>query len=119
MRSGNRVYKVDKKHPLIKAFLSRIGAAKPDFNVLIKLLEESVPVERIWLDMAEHPEKSNEPFGGTTEKSIIEAATAAVTAINGTGKNVDPSVVEIVLNMDVFSAHRELLLAHFSVAGGE
>ena len=46
-------YRLDRQHPLISSILSRDAADTENLNALLGLIERTVPVERIWLDLTE------------------------------------------------------------------
>lgn len=52
-RNNNLVYKVNKKHPLVKGFYDKLGILSSELDSFIRLIEECVPVQQIWLDTAE------------------------------------------------------------------
>lgn len=110
-RSGNRVYKIDRSHPLIKALKEKAGNFGTEFSNVLRILEESVPVEKIWLDMAEKPDESNEPLGGLSESEIMDMVDGMISAISGPNRNADNSVVDLICRMDGFSLHEDLIRA--------
>ena len=64
------IYTIDRGHPLVSAVLLAAHAtlAKP-IETMLKILEETVPIQQIWLDVAEHPEEVAAPFHGATAKT--------------------------------------------------
>ena len=58
-----------------QALKAKAGDYADEFMNVLRILEESVPVERIWLDMAEKPDESNEPLGGLSEGEALEINT--------------------------------------------
>lgn len=64
--AGGRTYRIDRRHELIRAVAKKLKPmAGKEFETALRILEETVPVEQIWLDKAEHPEDFNQPFYGT------------------------------------------------------
>lgn len=61
-KDGRRAYRVRREHPLVRFVLERQGADRKPFVALLKLLEETVPVQRIWLDTAEELDLHAAPF---------------------------------------------------------
>jgi len=49
-------YRISLEHPLIQQMLEEAGAMSPRLKSIIRILEETVPVQRIWLDTAESRE---------------------------------------------------------------
>ncbi len=54
--SGRRRYRVNREHPLIRSLLESDGETARLFRSALSLIERSVPVERIWLDLSEDVE---------------------------------------------------------------
>ncbi|MEH2566680.1 ATP-binding protein [Bradyrhizobium sp. AZCC 2289] len=46
-------YRINRKHPALAAFADGLKAERKQFDALLTLIEQSVPVERIWLDISE------------------------------------------------------------------
>lgn len=74
MRSGIR-YRIDDKHPSVAAVLDIAGDFKPLIKAMLRVIEESVPVQRIWLDTAENKETPRTSFEGEPNDAVIEIAT--------------------------------------------
>ncbi|HNY31363.1 MAG TPA: ATP-binding protein [Fibrobacteria bacterium] len=49
-------YRISLEHPLIQQMLEDAGAMSPRLRSILRILEETVPVQRIWLDTAESRE---------------------------------------------------------------
>lgn len=61
-RSAKRVYRINRSHPGVKAALQAAGKSAPEIEALLRLLEETVPVQQIWLDIAEQKEDAAKPY---------------------------------------------------------
>jgi len=70
-RGQHIVYRVNRKHPLIASVLSRLGPLAADIEPMIRLIEETVPVQRIWLDTAESERDHAIPYEGINESVIL------------------------------------------------
>lgn len=46
-------YRLDERHPAVAAVLERAGELTPLVRAMLRIVEETVPVQRIWLDTAE------------------------------------------------------------------
>jgi hypothetical protein len=46
-------YRINRDHPALAAFSNGLKADRKQFNALLTVIEQSVPVERIWLDISE------------------------------------------------------------------
>ena len=49
-------YLVDRNHPLVKQILDQAGSLKEAVVAMLRLLEETVPVQRVWIDTVENGE---------------------------------------------------------------
>ncbi len=51
--AGATRYRIDRKHPAIAVLLKQDGADPKFFDAVLSIIERTVPVERIWLDVSE------------------------------------------------------------------
>nr|WP_321297101.1 ATP-binding protein [uncultured Sphaerochaeta sp.] len=82
IKDGTR-YRVNRAHSIVNQILNNSGDLRKQVEFLISILEESVPVERIWLDTAEHQypqEQYTELEVSATVLPIIEDALRRVVA---------------------------------------
>ncbi len=68
--NGSR-YRIDDKHPAIQAVLENAGSQLPMIKAMIRVIEETVPVQRIWLDTAENKETPRTGFAGEPPEAIV------------------------------------------------
>lgn len=71
VRENRRVYSINRDHPAVQAVLRSFQDKSPELAALLRLLEETVPVEQIWLDTAEQSRDHAAPYAGV-EFSIIK-----------------------------------------------
>lgn len=69
-RSGVK-YKIDEKHPAVAAVLDGSGSLLPLVKVMLRVIEETVPVQRIWLDTAENQDTPNIGFADEPSENIV------------------------------------------------
>ncbi|WP_043459965.1 ATP-binding protein [Azohydromonas australica] len=72
-RSGTR-YRIDEKHPAVAAVLEVAGEICPLVRAMLRVIEETVPVQRIWLDTAEGRETPRTGFAGEPDETIVGIA---------------------------------------------
>lgn len=70
-RNGHLVYKINRSHPLIQYVIARLGPMASDLDALLRLIEETVPVQKIWLDSAESDLDHAIPYEGLDENIIL------------------------------------------------
>ena len=72
VRENRRVYTINREHPVVKAVIEALPDKAPEVASMLRLLEETVPVEQIWLDTAEQSRDHAAPYVGI-KFSIIKA----------------------------------------------
>ena len=68
-------YRIDDSHPSVAGVLARAGDLQPLVKAMLRVIEETVPVQRIWLDTAENKETPRTGFEGEPPAAVIEVAT--------------------------------------------
>ena len=84
-RNGQPAYRIVRKHPLVIQALKDAGGKKDALEALLQVVEETVPVQRIWLDTAEKPDSHLLPFQGRTLKEITKNMNFAYEALRNNG----------------------------------
>lgn len=74
LKAGMR-YRIDASHPSVSAVLECAGALVPQINSMLRVIEETVPVQKIWLDTAENKETPLTGFDGEPNEAVVEVAT--------------------------------------------
>jgi len=69
--AGGLRYRIDQDHPAVKAVLEDAGNLLPDVQTMLSIIEETVPVQRIWLDTAEGKEVPRTGFSGGSSEKVI------------------------------------------------
>lgn len=73
LKAGMR-YRIDDAHLSVAAVLERAGDLQPLVKAMLRVIEETVPVQRIWLDTAENRETPRTGFEGEPNAAVIEVA---------------------------------------------
>ena len=74
LRSGVR-YRIHESHPAVAAVIEACGQRKELVRAMLRVVEETVPVQRIWLDTAENKDTPRTGFEGEPNEAVIEVAT--------------------------------------------
>ncbi|PWB79319.1 MAG: ATP-binding protein [Methylocystaceae bacterium] len=76
--SGKRRYRINREHPVIQALLDGDGDTARLARAAFSLVERSVPIERIWLDVSENTEAlpPTEPLDPATVEDLATALRA-------------------------------------------
>ena len=69
---GKIFYSINKEHPLVQEIFNIPNNYQPLIRALLRLLEETVPVQQIWLDNPVEPEKQAQPFDEIPSDQVIE-----------------------------------------------
>ncbi|WP_147164640.1 ATP-binding protein [Pararhodospirillum oryzae] len=68
--SGGMRYRLDESHPAIRAVLDEAGVLLPQVRAMLRVIEETVPVRRIWLDTTEGRETPRTSFEGEAPAEV-------------------------------------------------
>lgn len=69
-RVGAR-YRIDERHPVVSSVLDAAGPLLPMVKAMLRVVEETVPVQRIWLDTAENKETPLTGFSGEAPEKVV------------------------------------------------
>lgn len=88
---GHPAYRIVRKHPLVlQARHQTDKLARATIEALLRLLEETVPVERIWIDTAESDDSHLTPFQLSDNDELLDLARrtySALTDLSGCARN--------------------------------
>lgn len=62
VKDGRVFYSINPEHPLVREALNIPKEHRQVIKALIRVIEETVPVQQIWLDSAENSEQQSQPF---------------------------------------------------------
>jgi hypothetical protein len=68
---GGMRYRIDESHPAIKAVLDEVDSLLPQVKAMIRVIEETVPVQRIWLDTTENHETPRVNFAEQPPDEVL------------------------------------------------
>lgn len=102
-RGGRVIYKVDRKHPVVQAVLAEAGTNRPALEAMLRIIEETVPVQQIWLDAAERPEDTAAPFHGAQSSERRVVVTTAYDAVRRNLRLTHEETVERLCSWEEFS----------------
>ena len=72
VRSQRVSYAINREHPLIKEVLQADVVVRSSLHRILRMVEEYIPIQQIWVDAAEGDETQSQPFESTTSEEIIE-----------------------------------------------
>jgi len=65
-------YRIDSEHPAIRAVLDDAGTLLPQIKAMMRVIEETVPVQRIWIDTAENKDTPCTGFDQAPSEEVCE-----------------------------------------------
>lgn len=71
IRNGHTTYKIDRKHVLVNSMLREMGKQQPELEALLRIIEETVPVQQIWLDTADNESEHSIPYDGVDQDVVF------------------------------------------------
>jgi hypothetical protein len=78
--NGTTTYRVNRAHPAVRQALETAGQPVED---MLRVVEETVPVQRIWLDAVENGEMQREAFAEVVPAEIEELARRMLNHLTG------------------------------------
>jgi hypothetical protein len=108
---GGIRYRIDREHPAVKAVLDEAGGLEPQIRAMLRIIEETIPVQRIWLDTTEARETPRTGFAGEPPAEI--AAVLSVLYRNMVlRKGLSPAFArKRLLGSEPFNHHPDLVAA--------
>jgi hypothetical protein len=94
-RKGRNVYKINRNHPVVSEVLRRLGPLAADVDVLLRIVEETVPVERIWLDTSEAPGEHAGPYEGMDDALVAADLRKAFQLLRTAGVSVAAAIGQL------------------------
>lgn len=67
---GGMRYRIDRDHPAVRAVLEEAAPLVQQIDAMLRIVEETIPVQRIWLDTAEARETPRTGFGGEPPREV-------------------------------------------------
>ena len=72
VRSQKVSYVINREHPLVQQALQAETIDSSTFRRLLRLIEEYIPIQQIWVDAAEGDETQSQPFESAASDELIE-----------------------------------------------
>ncbi len=112
-------YRLDTDHPAVAAVLHECGAMKPLVTAMLRVIEETVPVQRIWLDTTEAKETPRTGFGGQPAEEVNAVLLVMYRSLIGRSGLSPQLARQRLLSTEPFNLHPELVEALPDGALGE
>ena len=107
--NGRRCYKIDRKHPLVRRLSEHDTQPEEYVEPLLKVLEETIPIHTIWLDISKNSDIQAMPFETTKIPSINKIIMAVYQSLRKINGYTHKEALEYMQQMDAFILHRNLI----------
>ncbi len=112
---GTVEYRIDREHPLIRQALEEAGDGRPAFERILRVVEETLPVQAIVMESREHPDGDREPFAGR-KRELESMLREAFEILVEHGARPGDALARLA-TMEPFDSHPELVAAIAEEAG--
>jgi hypothetical protein len=68
---GSTRYRISRSHEAVSSLMDRAGPMAKDIEALLRIIEETVPIQRIWLDTADDQETPRTGFAETPTPEVL------------------------------------------------
>jgi hypothetical protein len=106
---GQSVYRIDTTHPVASYILSSLDDEDNSIASFFRLLENTVPVEKIWIDTVEQGELPATPFAGETRAQIRALARDLIASLMRGGGLSEQDARAQLRRMAPFDQHSEII----------
>jgi hypothetical protein len=104
-------YRIDDQHLSIRAVLDDAGALSTRIKAMLRVIEETVPVQRIWLDTTEARETPRTGFSGEPRAEVLSVLMVMYRNLV-LHKGVSPHLArEQLLHTEPFNNHPDIVAA--------
>ena len=104
-------YRIDEKHPAVAAALGAAAEHAPLVRAMLRVVEETVPVQRIWLDTAENKDTPRTGFAGEPTAAVVEVLKALYGDMVGRRAMSDERAKKALSTTEPFQNYPDLIAA--------
>ena len=108
VRANKVSYVINRDHPLVRDAFHSDYIDHQQFQRALRLIEEYVPVQQIWVDMAEGDESQSRPFESAREQELMGLIRALYAAFINSGLSHDETL-ERLTSTEVIGERYELI----------
>jgi hypothetical protein len=107
-KHGKQFYKINREHPLVVDALDPQSNGKKSVQVLLRCLEETVPIPLIVINQAEDPDTQSIPFEGAPAKEVLTVMEQLLESLLRSGLPLK-SALDRLSVMEPFDRYPELV----------
>lgn len=115
IRHGKVFYAVDRQHPLVQEALKATQNEK-SLNALLRFLEETVPVQQIWLDSASNPDDQTASFEDVPSEEVMSIMSEVYQSLRSSGLTHEAAQLRLG-TMEPFRKSMSLFMEFFRGEG--
>lgn len=82
---GKPRYELNRQHPMIKRLHNPATCTPANVEAVLRLVEESIPIPTISIDLAEHADQQREPFEHADTSELVQLGRELAEAMRATG----------------------------------
>lgn len=102
-------YRIDIEHPAVRAVLDDAGSLLPQLKAMLRVIEETVPVQRIWIDTAENKDTPRTGFDKTPHQEVSDLMMVIYRSMIERKGYSPAAAKEHLKNMEPFHAYPSLI----------
>lgn len=103
-------YRIDRRNPLVLQIRQNVkDKLKDPLEGMLRLLEETVPIERIWIDAAEKDQSHLAPFEAADDKEVLGLARQTYKALTEAAGCSQEDALDRLAKMEPFVRRLELI----------
>lgn len=107
--AGNVGYRINRAHLVANYLLNSLEDENHSIENFFRLLEETVPVEKIWIDTVEQGELPAPPLAGETREKIKDLAQGIYNTLMGAMDATDDEIQESLKRLAPFDQYPEII----------
>lgn len=106
---GGMRYRIDEMHPAVSEVLEQAGTLGAQVRAMLRVIEETIPVQRIWLDTTEARETPRTAFDAAPQVEVLSVLHVLYRNLV-VRKGMAPALArERLRNMEPFNNHPQLV----------
>lgn len=109
--AGGHRYRISRDHDVVRSALELGGAVKLEIEAMLRVIEETVPVQRIWLDTAEERETPRTGFAGEPDSEVRAVLLVMYQTLRTRNGLSADAARERLLRTEPFNLHPALVAA--------
>ena len=106
--TGLRAYRVNPSHPVVADLLCKDDISRSELKALIRLVESTVPIQQVWLDVAERPDRQVTPRASLPIEEVKALAESLYNAFVVSQRKSPEDARDAVLRLEPFNAFPEI-----------